>query len=148
MNANIAGIARAARVGTLTVLSVLVLLTLSVEARAQQTPSIPTLGWLWYGASPAGSSLEGALIEGLGELGYVEGKTLKLEHRFAHGRPEVFVDLASDLARRHVDMIVVLGGDLAAAAKKATTTIPIVMGVSEDPVAASLVGSLARLEEI
>ena len=113
-------------------------------AAAQQRKSTATIGWLWYGASPAASTVEGAVIDGLRELGYVEGKNLKLEHRFAKGRPEQLADLARDLAQHNVDIIIAMGGDLTAAAKKATATIPIVMGSSEDPVRASLVESLAR----
>lgn len=113
-------------------------------AAAQPSRSISTIGWLWYGASPTASTVEGAVIDGLRELGYVEGKTLKLEHRFAKGRPEQLSDLARDLAQHKVDIIIAMGGDLTAAAKSATATIPIVMGSSEDPVRASLVKSLAR----
>ena len=122
------------------------LLIVVVPALAQQQKPVRVIGWLWYGSSPAGAlpSIESAIIEGLRELGYSEGRNLKLEHRFAKGRPEHLSELAQDLARQNVDVIVALGGDLTAAVKKATATIPIVMGSSEDPVRASLVASLAR----
>jgi putative ABC transport system substrate-binding protein len=113
-------------------------------AAAQQRKAISTVGWIWYGASPSVSTLESAVIDGLRELGYVEGKNLKLEHRFAHGKREQFLVLAGSLAAQKVDVILTIGGDIAAAAKKATATTPIVMGVSEDPVRASLVASLAQ----
>jgi putative tryptophan/tyrosine transport system substrate-binding protein len=113
-------------------------------AVAQQRKTISTLGWIWYGASPSVSTLESAVIDGLRELGYVEGKNLKLEHRFAHGKHEQFLELAGSLAAQKVDVILTIGGDITAAAKKATANTPIVMGVSEDPVRASLVASLAR----
>jgi putative ABC transport system substrate-binding protein len=89
-------------------------------------------------------SLETSVVDGLQELGYVEGKTLVFEHRFAGGRPERLSELAADLARQKVDDIVGLGGDIATAAKKATRTIPTVVGTSDDPVRASIVASLAR----
>lgn len=71
------------------------------------------------------------LSDGLRELGYVEGKNFKLEYRSAQGKPEKLVDLAGQLAAQNVDLIVALGGDIVAAAKKVTSAIPIVMGVSE-----------------
>ena len=120
---------------------------LSHGAEAQQKrESTPTVGWLWYGAAPSGSlpTLESGIVDGLRELGYVEGKNFKLEYRYAQGKPEKLVDLAGQLAAQNVDLIVALGGDVVAAAKKVTSAIPIVMGVSEDPVRASLVNSLAR----
>jgi putative ABC transport system substrate-binding protein len=89
-------------------------------------------------------TLESAVVDGLRELGYVEGRNLRLEYRYAQGRPEALADLARQLTAQNVDLILALGGDVVAAAKKATATIPIVMGVSEDPVRAMLVDSLAR----
>ena len=122
------------------------IMTFAIPAVAQQRKSASSVGWLWYGGSPAGSlpTLESAVIDGLHELGYIKGKNLTLEHRFAQGRFERLSELAGSLVQQRVDVIVALGGDLTAAAKKATTTIPIVMGSSEDPVRASLVDSLAR----
>lgn len=114
---------------------------------AQQSGKPPArVGWIWYGSAPAGAlpSLEKSVVDGLRELGYVEGKTLVFEHRFARGRPERLPELAADLARQKVDVILGLGGDIATAAKKATRTIPIVVGTSDDPVRASIVASLAR----
>ena len=117
-----------------------------IPALSQQQKSAHVIGWLWYGSAPAGAlpSIESSIIDGLRDLGYVEGKNLKLEYRFAKGRSEHLYGLASDLVRHRVDVIIALGGDLTAAAKKATPSIPVVMGVSEDPVSASLIASLAR----
>ena len=126
-------------------MSVVCALSVAVAA-AQQRKAIPTIGWIWYGAAPSGSvsTLESAVVDGLRDLGYVDGKNIRLEYRYAQGKPEQFFALAGSLAAQNVDVILTIGGDLASAAKKSTKKIPIVMGVSEDPVRASLVDSLAR----
>ena len=117
----------------------------TVEAQPQAKPPV-RVGWLWYGSAAAGSlpSIETAIVDGLQELGYVDGKTMVFEHRFADGRLEKIPELVADLVRQKVDVIIGLGGDIAAAAKKATQTVPIVVGTSDDPVRASLISSLAR----
>lgn len=81
---------------------------------------------------------------GLGALGYVEGRNILFEHRYAEGRPERLGDLASDLVRAKPDLIIAAGGDVAPFARRATATIPIVMITSADPVQGGLVTSLAR----
>ena len=85
-----------------------------------------------------------ALRSGLRDLGYVEGKNLVIERRWADGKYERFNELAAELVRLKVDVIVTTGTPGTQAAKQATTTIPIVMAASGDPVAAGLVASLAR----
>jgi putative tryptophan/tyrosine transport system substrate-binding protein len=80
----------------------------------------------------------------LAGLGYIEGRNIVFEHRYAEGRPERLADLARDLVRAQPDVIVAAGGDVAPFAKQATTTIPIVMITSADPVQGGLVTSLAR----
>jgi len=122
-------------------------LLLSVAAQAQQQSKSPArVGWLWYGSARAGAlpSIETAIVDGLRELGYVEGKTLVFERRFADGHSERLLELAADLARQKIDLMIGIGGDIAAAAKKATAKIPIVVGTSDDPVRASIISSLAR----
>jgi putative ABC transport system substrate-binding protein len=117
----------------------------TVEAQPQgKHPA--RVGWLWYGSVPAGPlpSIETAIVDGLQELGYVDGKTMVFEHRFADGHLEKIPELVADLVRQKVDVIIGLGGDIAAAAKKATRTVPIVVGTSDDPVRASIISSLAR----
>ena len=117
----------------------------TVEAQPQgKHPA--RVGWLWYGSATAGPlpSIETAIVDGLQELGYVDGKTMVFEHRFADGRLEKIPELVADLVRQKVDVIIGLGGDIAAAAKKATRTVPIVVGTSDDPVRASIISSLAR----
>ena len=89
------------------------------------------------------SSLD-AFRQELSKLGWIEGKNITVEYRFAEQRLEQLPELAADLVRLKVDLIVVTGGAPALAAKKATTTIPIVMTSAVDPVGAGLVASLAR----
>src|SRR5512132_3888415 len=123
------------------------LFSLCSTVEAQQPGKTPArVGWLWYGSVPAGAlpSIETAIVDGLRELGYVEGKTIVFEHRFADGHPEKFSALAADLVRQRVDVIIGIGGDIAAALKKATGKIPIVVGTSDDPVRASIISSLAH----
>ena len=124
-----------------------ILLPVCSSAEAQQPGKSPVrVGWLWYGSAPAGQlpSIETAIVDGLRELGYVEGKTIVFEHRFANGRPEKLPELAADLVQHKVDLMIGIGGDIAAAAKKATGKIPIVVGTSGDPVRDSIISSLAR----
>ena len=125
------------------------LLTLAFFSAAQgqpQSKAVPRIGWIWYGSATAGPlpSIETAIIDGLQELGYVDGKTMVFEHRFADGRPEKVPDLAAALAQQKVDVIIVLGGDIATVVKRAVQTIPIVIGTSDDPVRASIISTLAR----
>jgi putative ABC transport system substrate-binding protein len=112
-------------------------------AQAQQAKKVPRIGYL----SPASVSPSSAWIEafrqGLRELGYVEGQNIAIEYRWAEGKADRLPDLAAELVRLKVDVIVVVG-PAAAAAKKATKTIPIVTASAADPVASGLVDSLAR----
>jgi ABC-type uncharacterized transport system substrate-binding protein len=80
----------------------------------------------------------------LGELGYVEGRNVVIERKSAGGNAALLTDLAADLVRQHVDVIVTAGTPAGFAAKKATSTIPIVLGANSDPVGVGLVASLAR----
>jgi putative ABC transport system substrate-binding protein len=128
-------------------LFVVAVLVGTAVASAQQVGKSPAhVGWLWYGSAPGGAlpSLETAIVDGLRELGYVEGKTIVFEYRFADGHPERLPELAADLARQKIDVMIGLGGDVAAAAKKATAKVPIVVGTSDDPVRASIISSFAR----
>ena len=85
-----------------------------------------------------------AFRQELSKLGWIEGKNITIEYRFAEQKPERLPELAADLVRLKVDLIVVAGTPSALAAKSATTTIPIVMASAGDPVGAGLVASLAR----
>jgi putative tryptophan/tyrosine transport system substrate-binding protein len=115
-----------------------------LAARAQQS-SVPVIGFLSYGSPEAYPQALAAFQKGLNELGFVDGQNLTIEYRWAGNEYAQFPSLAADLVRRQVNVVVVLGstpGTLAA--KAATTTIPIVFGVGEDPVKLGLVASLAR----
>ena len=113
-------------------------------AVAQQPAKIPRIGILPSSlASPATPQIE-TFLQGLRELGYVEGKTVLIEYRFPGEKLERLSGLAAELVGLKVDIIVVSGGRAAAAAKNATATIPIVVAGAGDLVAAGLVASLAK----
>jgi putative ABC transport system substrate-binding protein len=110
-------------------------------AEAQTPGKIPRIGILREGAPP--DSLVEGFRQGLRELGYVEGQNIRIEYRWAEGRDERLPGLAADLVRLKVDVIVASGRN-AVVAKRATTTIPIVVPIAADPVGVGLVASLAR----
>ena len=119
------------------------LLTVS-SADAQQTGKIFRIGFLDASTASGSAVLVEAFRQELSKLGWIEGKNITIEYRFAEQKPERLPELAADLVRLKVDLIVVSGTPAALAAKKATTTIPIVMANAADPVGAGLVASLAR----
>lgn len=114
-----------------------------LSADAQQPKKVPRVGILVYG-NPLGPNPEDSVVQGLRELGWIDGQNFVLVPRYAGGRPERLADLAAELVRSRVDLIVSVGTDVVRVARKATDTIPIVMGASEDPVEIGLVASLAR----
>lgn len=118
------------------------LVTVAVGAQAQQPAKVPRIGLLRVGSSP--DPLVDAFRQGLQELGYVEGKNIVIEYRWAEGRNERLPDLAADLVGLKVDAIVAGGNVGIRAAKKATDTIPIIMTSVGDPIGLGLVASLAR----
>jgi putative ABC transport system substrate-binding protein len=120
------------------------LLVLPFPAQAQQAKKVYRIGILLAGSPSSLSSQTEAFRQGLRDLGYVEGKNVVIEYRYAEGREDRLPDLASDLVRLKADVIVVGGGLATSAAKNATRTIPIVMGAASDPVGTGLVTSLAR----
>src|SRR5580692_8007676 len=113
-----------------------------LRARAQQIRKIPRLGILNPGTSdPPGTF---GFYEGLRELGYTEGQNIAIERRYGDWKSDRFGELAAELVRINVDVIVVMSTSPARAAKEATSTIPIVVASMAAPVSDELVGSLAR----
>jgi putative ABC transport system substrate-binding protein len=127
-------------------LSVVAVLGGAAIAAAQQPKKVPLIGYLSNTDPARESSRAGAIRLALRERGYIEGQTIATEYRYAEGKPDRAPELAAELVRLKVDIIVVSGGPLwVRAAKNATKTIPIVMvGTGSDPVEAGLVDSLAR----
>ena len=122
------------------------ILALGLSAEAQQPKKVPRIGYL-SAIDPASDSARSEAIRlALRELGYIEGQNIAIEYRYAEGKLDRLPELAAELVRLKVDIIVVAGGDtVIRAAKNATKTIPIVMaGAGSDPVEAGLVESLAR----
>ncbi len=118
------------------------LLVVPLAAEAQQPPRVPKIGLLRVGSLPDANVA--AFIQGLRDLGYVEGQNIIIEYRWAEGKLERLPNLASDLVRLKVEVIVTGGLEASLAAKTATRLIPIVAGTSADPVSSGLVASLAR----
>jgi putative ABC transport system substrate-binding protein len=121
-------------------------LACSLASFAQQQGKVWRVGFLSQALRPAslGSYTHGAFSDGMRELGYVVGKNLVIEWRFADNNYERLPDLAAELVRLKVDVIVTAGPAATSAAQKATTTTPIVFGGTNDPVGSGFVKSLAR----
>jgi ABC transporter substrate binding protein len=120
------------------------LFALCSSAGAQQTGKVLRIGFLDASTASGSAVLLEAFRQELSKLGWIEGKNIIFEYRFAEQKRERLPELAADLVRLKVDLIVVTAGPPAVAAKKATTTIPIVMTNTGDPVGEGLVASLAR----
>jgi putative ABC transport system substrate-binding protein len=115
-----------------------------LHVHAQQPQKMPRIGVLLPGTPASFSLRAGALLDGLREHGHVEGKTIAIEWKWGQDRVETLSGLAAEMARSNVDVIVTGGTFAAKALKAATPTIPIVMAIIGDPVAAGLVDNLAR----
>jgi putative ABC transport system substrate-binding protein len=114
-------------------------------ATAQQAGKVPRIGYLDNSTASGSAVLLEAFRQELTKLGWIEGKNITIEYRFGESKGPAHVrELAADLVRLKVDLIVVTGTPTALAAKSATTTIPIVMASVADPVGVGLVASLAR----
>ena len=112
-------------------------------AQAQQPGKLPTIGYLGSATPATQGQWVAAFVQRLRELGWIEGRTIAIEYRWAEGRSERFTEIAAEFVRLKVDVIVVPGGAVLAA-KQATSVIPIVFPVAGDPVRAGYVDSLAR----
>jgi putative ABC transport system substrate-binding protein len=115
-----------------------------LTARAQQSAKLPTIGFLVAGTPSSHGQWVAALVRRLQELGWIEGRTVAIEYRWAEGRTERFDEIAAEFIRRKVDVIVTSATAAIAAAKQATSVIPIVFAAAGDPVGTGLVASLAR----
>ena len=126
------------------ILVAVVLLAVAVIAEAQQPKKVPRIGYLTATSPSAIAARIEAFRQGLRELGYVEGKNIVIEWRYAEGKLDRLPALAAELVRLKVDVIVTAGPAATRAAKEATATIPIVMAQDSDPVGNGFVASLAR----
>jgi putative tryptophan/tyrosine transport system substrate-binding protein len=119
-------------------------LTVASATNAQRSAKVYRIGYLAAGAAAADASRREALREGLGQLGYIEGKNITIEARYAEGRLDQLEELAKELVRLKVDVIVAGGATTIRGARKATNTIPIIMSNVSDPVELNLIPSLSR----
>jgi putative ABC transport system substrate-binding protein len=115
-----------------------------LAARAQPTAKLPTIGFLGTAAASAWAPWTAAFVQRLRELGWIEGRTVAIQYRWAEGRAERWAEFAAEFVGLKVDVIV-SGGNAAVAAKRASTVVPIVFTMVDDPVGMGLVASLARL---
>ena len=120
------------------------LLTIAPVSRAQQPGKMPRIGVLISGSRGIASPRIQAFQQGLRELGYVEGKNIAFEYRYAGGRPETLPELVAELIHLQIDVLVTDTSNATEAAKNATKTIPVVFTTANDPVGDGQVASLAR----
>jgi putative tryptophan/tyrosine transport system substrate-binding protein len=117
--------------------------SLPFAAHAQKAGKLPTIGFLSVSTPVAWSHFVAAFEQRLRELGWVNGRTVAIEYRWAEGRTERFVEISAEFVRLKVDVILT-GGSAVLAAKQATSVIPIVFALANDPLGAGLVASLSR----
>jgi putative ABC transport system substrate-binding protein len=117
--------------------------TWSLAARAQQMTKLPTIGFLGASTASLWSQWTAAFVERMHELGWSEGRTVQIEYRWAEGRSERYGEIAAEFIRLKVDVIVTFGTAVAAA-KQATSTVPIVFAIAADPVGSGIVASLGH----
>ncbi len=112
-----------------------------LAARAQQPATMPTVGFMGGGTKSSWSQWTAAFVQRMAELGWVEGRTVAIDYQWAEGSSSRYEQIAADFSRLKVSAIVTVGGD---AARRATSSIPIVVALSGDPVAQGLAASMAR----
>jgi putative ABC transport system substrate-binding protein len=115
-----------------------------LTAGAQQPGKLPTIGFLGANTASAQRDWTDAFVQRLRELGWIEGRTVAIEYRWAEGRTERFAEIATEFVRLKVDVIVTQGTSIVIAVKQATSVIPIVFASAGNPVGTGLVASLAR----
>jgi putative tryptophan/tyrosine transport system substrate-binding protein len=115
-----------------------------LAGRAQQPAKLPTIGFLGSGTPTSQRLWLAAFAQRLRELGWIEGRTVEIEYRWAEGFPERLAEIAGEFIRLKVDVILAAGTEATLAAKQATAVIPIVFPVAGDPVGSGLVASLTR----
>ncbi len=120
------------------------LFALCVPANAQQAKKVPRIGFFGIGSPSATAPLSKAFRQGLRQLGYIEGQNILIEYRYAEGYDDRVPPIVAELVGLKVDVLVTGSLTMQRTAKKATTTIPVVMAQSPDPVVLGLVDSLAR----
>ena len=130
-------------IGLIVILAIGILVA-PLAAEAQPAGKVHRIGWLGSASPLAARANVEAFQQGLRDLGYVEGQNIAIEYRYADGKIDRFPDLAAELVRLKVDVMVVGSGPAVLATKNATQTIPIVMVGGPDPVRSGLVASLAR----
>ena len=116
----------------------------SFDARAQPAGKLPTIGFLGPATPSVANQLVSAFVQRLAELGWIDGRTVAIEYRWADGRTERYTEIATELVKLKVDIIVTWGSAPVLAAKQSTALIPIVFAAQMDPVGAGVVTSLAR----
>jgi putative ABC transport system substrate-binding protein len=118
--------------------------TWPILARGQQQAKLRTIGYLGSANPATQGQWVATFARRLGELGWIEGRTVAIEYRWGEGREERFSEIAEEFVRRKVDVILTVSTSAIVAAKQATSVIPIVFAAAGDPVAIGLVASLAR----
>ena len=118
--------------------------TWPLAARAQQPARLPTIGYVGANTPSVESQRIDVFVRRLRELGWIEGRTIAIQYRWAEGRNERFAEIAAEFIRLNVDVIVTVGTPAVVTAKQATSVIPIVFTGAGDPVGTGLVASLAR----
>src|SRR5262249_7038611 len=117
--------------------------TWPLAARAQQSRKLPIIGFLGTTSQSAWSTGTAAFVRRLNEMGWIEGRTVSIEYRWAEGRTERFAEIAAEFVKLKVD-IILTSGSAGAAVKQASSVIPVVLALATDPLGAGLVASLSR----